>query len=367
MKTLHVEAGTHLYGGGLQVFFLVQGLQARGEEALLVCPTGSAIAAHAREHGLRVHEIAMGGDQDIGLMGRVRALIRAEKPDLVHLHSRRGSDVWGALAARLEGVPTVMSRRNDNPEPRGWFHLKYKLYDRVVAISDGIRQVLLKAGLSADKVVCVHSAVDTVRYRPHRDDMSWFGNEFHLASDVLTIAMAAQFIARKGHRTLIAALPAVIAAQPRTRVLLFGQGPELAVIKKQVERAELQQQVVFAGFRSDLERVLPCVDVMVHPAEMEGLGVALLQAAACGLPIVAGRAGGIPEIVRPGLNGELIEPGDVGALSGHLIRLLGDAALRQRYGAAGRALTLAEFSIDAMVEGNLQIYRDVCAAKRLRA
>jgi glycosyltransferase involved in cell wall biosynthesis len=367
MKTLHVEAGTHLYGGGLQVFFLVQGLQARGEEALLVCPTGSAIAAHARAHGLRVHEIAMGGDQDIGLLGRVRALIRVERPDLVHLHSRRGSDVWGALAARLEGVPTVMSRRNDNPEPRGWFHLKYKLYDRVVAISEGIRQVLLKAGLSSAKVVCVHSAVDTQRYWPHRDDIDWFRNEFELAADELTIAMAAQFIARKGHRTLIAALPAVLTAHPRTRVLLFGQGPEMAAMKKLVERANLQAQVVFAGFRSDLERVLPCTDVMVHPAEMEGLGVALLQAAACGLPIVAGRAGGIPEIVRPGLNGELIEPGDVGALSGHLIRLLGDAALRQRYGAAGRALTLAEFSIDAMVEGNLQVYREVCAARGLRA
>jgi glycosyltransferase involved in cell wall biosynthesis len=367
MKTLHVEAGTHLYGGGLQVFFLVQGLQARGEEALLVCPTGSAIAAHAREHGLRVHEIAMGGDQDIGLMGRVRALIRAEKPDLVHLHSRRGSDVWGALAARLEGVPTVMSRRNDNPEPRGWFHLKYKLYDRVVAISEGIRQVLLKAGLSPAKVVCVHSAVDTVRYRPHRDDMDWFRAEFNLAPDELTIAMAAQFIARKGHRTLIAAMPAVLAAHPRTRVLLFGQGPEMAAMKKLVERANLQAQVAFTGFRSDLERVLPCIDVMVHPAEMEGLGVALLQAAACGLPIVAGRAGGIPEIVRPGLNGELIDPGDVSVLSGHLIRLLGDASLRQRYGAAGRALTLAEFSIDAMVEGNLQVYREVRAAQGLRA
>lgn len=367
MKTLHVEAGTHLYGGGLQVFFLVQGLQTRGEEALLVCPTGSAIAAQARAHGLRVHEIAMGGDQDIGLIGRVRALIRTERPDLVHLHSRRGSDVWGALAARLEGVPTVMSRRNDNPEPRGWFNLKYKLYDRVVAISDGIRQVLLGAGLSPDKVVCVHSAVDTERYRPHRDDIDWFRDEFELAPDELTIAMAAQFIARKGHRTLIAALPAVIAVHPRTRVLLFGQGPEMAAMKKLVRRAALQQHVVFAGFRSDLERVLPCIDLMVHPAEMEGLGVALLQAAACGLPIVAGRAGGIPEIVRPGLNGELIEPGDVGALSGHLIRLLGDAALRQRYGAAGRALTLAEFSIDAMVEGNLQVYREVYAAEGSRA
>jgi len=105
----------------------------------------------------------------------------------------------------------------------------------------------------------------------------------------------------------------------------------------------------------------------VHPAEMEGLGVALLQAAACGLPIVAGRAGGIPEIVRPGINGELIEPGDVDALSGHLIRLLGDAPLRHRYGVAGRALTLAEFSVDAMVEGNLQAYQQVFAAKGLRA
>jgi len=367
MKTLHVEAGTHLYGGGLQVFFLVQGLQARGEEAVLACPTGSAIAAQARNHGLQVREIAMGGDQDIGLIGRVRSLIRAERPDLVHLHSRRGSDVWGALAARLEGIPTVMSRRNDNPEPRGWFHLKYKLYDRVVAISEGIRQVLLDAGLAPDKVACVHSAVDTVRYRPHCDDMDWFRDEFELACDELTIAMAAQFITRKGHRTLIAALPAVLAARPRTRLLLFGQGPEMAAMQKLVQGADLQRQVLFAGFRSDLDRVLPCVDVMAHPAEMEGLGVALLQAAACGIPIVAGRAGGIPEIVRPGINGELIEPGDVGALSGHLIRLLGDAALRRRYGAAGRALTLAEFSVDAMVEGNLQVYREVCAARGLRA
>lgn len=364
MKTLHVEAGTHLYGGALQVFFLLQGLQARGEEALLVCPIGSAIAAEAHAQGLRVHETAMGGDLDIGLVGRLRALIRAEQPELVHLHSRRGSDVWGALAARLEGVPTVMSRRVDNAEPRGWFHLKYTLYDRVIAISDGIRQVLLSAGLSPRKVVCVHSAVDTLRYRPCRDELAWFRHEFKLSPDELTVAMAAQFIARKGHRTLIAALPQVLAAHPRTRVLLFGQGPERAAIEALVKQANLQAQVMFTGFRTDLERVLPCIDVMAHPAEMEGLGVALLQAAACGVPIVAGRAGGIPEIVRPGVNGELVEPGDADALAVHLIRLLGDAALRQRYGVAGRALAEAEFSVDAMVEGNLRVYRQVLAATR---
>lgn len=90
---------------------------------------------------------------------------------------------------------------------------------------------------------------------------------------------------------------------------------------------------------------------------MEGLGVSLLQAAACGVPLVAGRAGGIPEIVQPGLNGELITPGDVAALAGHLQRLLGDAGLRARYGSAGRTWVEAHFSIDAMVDGNLAVYQ----------
>lgn len=356
MKSLHVEAGRHLYGGALQVVFLLQGLKARGDEAVLVCPRGSAIAEAARAHAARVHEIEMKGDLDLGMVGRLRRLIRAERPELVHLHSRRGSDLWGGIAARCEGVPAVLSRRVDNPEPRWWVAAKYRLYERVIAISEGIRQVLLAEGLGAKRVVCVHSAVDTERYRPGRRDMDWFRAEFGLATDEPTVAMAAQFIPRKGHRTLLAALPAVLAAQPRTRVLLFGQGPELEAMRRLAAESGHGERVLFAGFRHDLERVLPCIDVLAHPAEMEGLGVALLQAAACGVPIVAARAGGIPEVVRGGLNGELVEPGDAAALAERLRRLLGDAELRLRYGHAGRKLALREFSLDAMVQGNRAVY-----------
>ena len=111
----------------------------------------------------------------------------------------------------------------------------------------------------------------------------------------MTLAMIAQFIPRKGHRVLIEALPAIVARHPNVRVLLFGRGAEQAAIRRAVAaRPELASRVAFAGFRDDLHRVLPCIDVVVHPASMEGLGVALLQAAACGVPIVAGRAGGIP-------------------------------------------------------------------------
>lgn len=125
----------------------------------------------------------------------------------------------------------------------------------------------------------------------------------------------------------------------------------------------LQAQVHFAGFRNDLDRVVPGLDLLVHPAATEGLGVALLQAAACGVPIVASRTGGIPEIVRPGRTGELVPPGDAAALSAALLRMLRDAALRRRYGAEARQWALAEFSAASMVEGNLAVYEEVIAAR----
>ena len=118
MKVLHVEAGMHLYGGALQVVFLLRGLKAQGVACVLACPTGSAIAAEAAPHA-RVVQMTMKGDADVALTGRLRKLIREVQPDVVHLHSRRGSDLWGALAARLEGVPVVLSRRCPRPPAGG--------------------------------------------------------------------------------------------------------------------------------------------------------------------------------------------------------------------------------------------------------
>ena len=363
MRVLHVEAGMHLYGGALQVVFLMRGLKARGVESVLACPSGSAIASEAAPHA-RVVEMTMRGDADVGLTGRLRRLIREVQPDVVHLHSRRGSDVWGALAGRLEGVPVVLSRRVDNPERRWVVNLKYRLYHEVVTISDGIRQVLLSEGVPSAKVHCVLSAVDTERYQPDRSHVAWFRETFGVQEGELTIGMVAQFIARKGHVTLLDALPTVVARHPALKVLLFGQGPLHAEIHARVQADPLlAKHVRLPGFRKDLDRVLPCLDVLAHPAHMEGLGVSLLQAAACGVPLVGGRAGGIPEIIQPGLTGELITPGDTAALAHELGKLLASAELRARYGQAGRQWVLEHFSVDAMVEGNLGVYRRAMARR----
>ena len=355
-KVLHVETGPHLYGGALQVFYLLGGLQKAGWQNILVCTKGSDIARAA--HGVvdRVYEAPMSGDLDVAFVSRLRRIIKEERPDLVHLHSRRGADLLGGIAARLSSVPVILTRRVDNPEPKWWVALKYRLYDQIVTISEGIRAVLVSEGVPAHRIECVHSAVDIERYKPNCD-LQWFRNEFGLSEENKAVGMIAQLILRKGHRYVFEAIPAICETHPETRFLLFGKGPLEQELKEQCQRHGLEKYVQFVGFRDDLDRVLPCLNVVAHPADMEGLGVSLLQASACGVPIVATPAGGIPEIVRDGENGYLVPKADVNGIADRLAQLLSDEALAARMGQAGREIVEQNFSVKAMVDGNIRVYQ----------
>ena len=137
-------------------------------------------------------------------------------------------------------------------------------------------------------------------------------DEFGLTDDALLLGVAAQLIPRKGHDVLLAAMPAILAEQPRARLLLFGRGPQRDALQHRCDELGLREQVIFAGLRDDMPRVLPSLHLLLHPARMEGLGVALLEAADCGVAIVASAVGGIPEVVRDGVNGRLVPPDDRG-------------------------------------------------------
>ena len=355
VKILHIEAGRFLYGGAQQVSWLTHGLAAKGVQNVLVCPEDGAIQ-HAVAEGTRVHAIPMKGDLDVGLVLRLLSLIRAEAPDLIHIHSRRGADIFGGIAARIAGVPCVLSRRVDNVEPRWWAPLKYRLYDRVIVISEAIGRVLVECGVDARSITAVRSAVDSDSYNLPIE-RSWFQEEFSLPSDEMTFGIVAQLIPRKGHRYLLEVLPELLVAYPNLHVLIFGQGPLESELTQAVEQPDFDGRVQMVGFRNDLRRVMPNLYAVIHPAEKEGLGVALLQASACAVPVVAARAGGIPEIVRHDENGLTFDVGDVGTLKQHLAHLLSDRGLRDRLGVEGRRLATSAFSIDAMVEGNLAVYK----------
>ena len=354
---VHLETGRHLYGGARQVLMLTAGLRDSGIESTLVCPDDSELVSAVPE-GVTVHPMPMAGDLDAGFAYRFSRYLRDVRPDLVHVHSRRGADLWGGLGAKWAKVPAVLSRRVDNVEPALLAPLKYGRYERVIGISNGIVEVLREQGVDSDRLRLVRSAIDAATCEP-RWERAQFRDAFGLDDSHVAVVCVAQFIPRKGHRLLLEAWPEVSSACREARLLLFGRGPELAALEHDVRDSVSGATVHFAGFRSDLRDFLGCADLLVHPAEREGLGIALLEAQAAGVPVVAMRAGGMPEAVADGESGALVNPGDSRELARRMIRLLRDAELRQQLGAGGRRHVAEHFSPAAMVSGNLGVYREV--------
>ena len=362
MKVLHIESGKNLYGGAQQVFFLLKNLPEYGVESVLMCDPRSAIRSACELEGIPTCPVPIAGDLDLSLPFKIRKLCKQIRPDVVHIHSRRGVDFWGGWVANRLGIPGILSRRVDNPEPRWIVKRKYAMYDRVVTISDGIRQVLLSEGLDENKITLVRSAVDFSSF-PDPISRDVFLQRFGLSDDNLVIGCAAQLIERKGHRFLIDALPDVASQFPQLSVLLFGKGSQEKALKQQVTRLGLDKIVSFPGFVDDIKSIYPHLDILVHPALMEGLGVALIEASYCKLPIIAARAGGIPEIVHDQETGILTEPGQSEPIKNALLSLLGDNHLRHEMGDKAHVLARDTFSVAPMVEGNHRVYQTVLQKK----
>jgi glycosyltransferase involved in cell wall biosynthesis len=253
----------------------------------------------------------------------------------------------------------VLTRRVDNPEPRWVVPVKYRLYDQVIAISEAIGQVLATAGVPREKIVIVPSAVAApARVYTRAEARRRLG----VPETAFVAGMAAQFIERKGHRVLLDALARLTGDCPGLRVVLFGRGPLEPEIQADVARRGLEDVVAFAGFREDFEALLPGLDLLVHPALAEGLGVAVLQAARAGIPVVAAAAGGLAEIVEHGRTGWLVAPGDSGSLAEAIRSVVADPAGAQQRARKGVARIQARFSVPAMVAGNLAVYRDLLPA-----
>jgi lipopolysaccharide heptosyltransferase I len=366
LKTLHVETGMHSLGGPAQVVYLMTGLKERGHTAVLVCPTGSSVARHARSAGLEVITVPLFTDLDFTFVLRLWKIIKRVKPDIVHLHSRRGADIMGGLAARLAHVPIViLSRRIDNPIRRGLISsLKYgRLCDHIIAVSNGVVSALVKGGVNPQKITCVHSVIDAKRYQKKGSEDK-VRAEFGIDENTNVVSIISQLIERKGHRFLFQAAPRILERFPNTVFLVLGEGKLEGSLRKLVASLGIQDKVIFAGFRNDIGELLSITTVLVHPATMEGFANCVLQAMAAEVPVVVTAVGGMPEAVRDNVNGILIPPRDPDAIADAVIKLLGDPGLRQRMGAEGRRIAEQQFSVDTMVEGVLAVYFEVLRARK---
>ena len=358
MKIVHVETGRHFYGGAQQVIWLIKGLAVRGIDNILICPPGSGIDIAARKAGIPVRNLECAGDLDFRFAWRLRQMVNGEKPDVVHCHSRRGSDFLGGQALALTRIPAVLSRRVDNAES-GWIaKLRYWPFRKVIAISEHVARVLAEAGLDLVRLETIRSAVDvdSVNLEP---DCEAFRKEFEIDDGDFVVAMVSQFIPRKGHRFLFDVIPNLRDTYPNIRVLLFGGGPGEEDLRALAMRLNLFGTLQFVGFREDIDDYFACIDLLVHPATNEGLGVAMLKAASARVPVLAFDTAGAREAVVHGKTGILVPPADVAMLQKAIAVMIDETEMRGEFGGAGRQRMEDEFAVETMVERHVELYESV--------
>ena len=363
LKTLHIDGERTWRGGEQQALNLAAGLRDRGHGVVVACQPGSPMAERSRAAGLRCAEIRMRSEVDPVAVARLARLMRRESFDIIHMHTSHAHTL-GCLAARLAGGPLcVVSRRVDFDIRRGMLSgWKYRHgVDRYIAISAAVRQVMIDGGVDAGRISVVHSGIDLARF--DGVDAAGLAEEFGLPASTVKIGNVAAMADHKGQRYLIEAVPLVAAEEPDTKFFIVGDGELKDDLRERAERLGVTDRIIFTGFRRDVPRLLAYFDVFVMSSHMEGLCTSVMDALAMSKPVVASRAGGIPEIVEHERNGLLVPPKDPPALAAAIVRMIRDTELRHRLSGAARGRIERHFSADAMVEGTLGAYRELMAER----
>jgi glycosyltransferase involved in cell wall biosynthesis len=356
LRVAHLGTQTGWRGGEQQQAWLAAGLQERGHACLVICNAKGEMARRAPKLGLKTVPIPVRGEIGVRSVTRSARALREFEPHVVHLHDAHAVLI-GSLASKLARSPAlVASRRVDFRINSRW---KYTwAIDRIIAISDAVRAVLVDCGLPAEMLSVVRSGIDLSRFdRPPEREAARAA--LGLGPTDLAVGMVAALTDHKGHKFLLEAWPQVAAEHPRARLLLAGDGELEDELRGSAARLGIESSVRFLGYHDDVVGLLAALDLFVMSSHLEGLCTSLMDAMAAGLPVVATTAGGIPEVVEDGRTGVLVAPRDPGALAGALCAVLADPDRRAALGRAGRERAAASFGYDRMVDGTLEVYRQV--------
>jgi glycosyltransferase involved in cell wall biosynthesis len=345
LRLLHIDSGRDWRGGQRQVFLLAAGQRARGDEPLVVAQFDAPLVRRLRGSGLAASGLRMRGEWDLVAATRLRRLIRAWRPHLVHAHDARAHTI--ALAA-LVGMrtPLVVTRRVAFT-PRG--RLKYgRPVARFIAISNAVKRAMMDGGVPADRIDVVYSGVPApavAQPRPWRRELGW-------PEEAVLCGVVGAMTAEKGVPLLVhIAAHLSDAARARCRLLLLGGQGSGAVTLGGVPAYR-------AGFVDQIHAAMAGLDMLWHPARAEGLGTAVIDAMALGVPPVAFAVGGLTELIEPGVSGVLVPPEDVESFAREASRLILATGVRHEMALAGPARA-AHFSVERMLDGAEAVYTRV--------
>ena len=356
MKIIHTESSCGWGGQELRIIAEAQGMIGRGHDVCIAAPAESRLMAEAARRGLPSAAVPIAGRHLNGMFA-LRRFLAGGRADIVNSHS--STDTWLAALALLTlpgAPPLVRTRHVSAPIPRNaptrWLYRRATAH--VVTTGGQLReQVLRETGLEPVRVTSVRTGIDLARFAP--GDRMAARARLGLSQEAFIVGIVATLRSWKGHRDLVDAVAS--AADPRLVLAMVGDGPGADNLRAQVKALALGARVLMPGNQDDVVPWLQALDVFALPSYAnEGVPQAIMQAMACGIPVVTTPVGSIGEIVRDGETGLMVPARDVARLRDAVLQLRDDAPLRERLARAGLEFARENFSDAVMLDEMQRIF-----------
>ena len=342
-----------VYGAERATLDLAAGLAREGVRVVLILIrelrlgiAHSALDASARATGLDVQVVETAGRFSLRLVRDIRRVLVGRGADILHTVGYK-ADVHGMLAtgSRIPQVSTVhgwLFRSDAKERCYGWINVQALRRCRsVVVLSRYYEDLLRRRGVRVERIPSGLDPADFPQESSHHG--------------TFTVGLMGRFSEEKNHAMLLNAVKRVVESRVTVDVLLAGDGPLRPSVEAEIARLDLRHIVRLKGYVAR-EDFLGSIDVLILCSHMENLPYSVMEAMASGLPVIATRVGGLPDLVVDGETGFLVESNDAAALADRISKLAADRALRQRMGQAGRRKIEAEFLAGASVKSHLDLY-----------
>ncbi|MFZ5639602.1 MAG: glycosyltransferase family 4 protein [Bacillota bacterium] len=314
--------------------------------------------------------------QDLKCVYELNRLIKREKFDIVHCHGSKAGLV-GRVAAWLAGTQVVIATVHNFVVYDEVSFLKRTVFTRgekflgrrtsgIITVSRALKEELAdKFGVPGRKITAIYNGVDFTRFNKE-PDLTGLREALEIREGGAVVGTVARMAPQKGLSYFIEAIAILIREGSAGNFIIVGDGPLRPGLEDLARRLGISGRVIFPGFQPDILPFLKLFDVFVVPSVAEGLSITTIEAMAAGKAVIASNVGGLPELVKPGLNGLLVPPRDAGALAQAIKTLTGQPELYKKMGLAGQNMVTSEFSIDTMMSKTVDFYRSCLAGNRVK-
>jgi glycosyltransferase involved in cell wall biosynthesis len=370
-RILYVHGIEAIGGAERDLIALLKTLDRHQWEPHVVCPgTGPfreqlhaiAVPTHALSFPPWRKPLAVFQRRSAGL--HLGALVNQLDPAMIHVN-----DFWwvphtvSAISSRRSNPVPIVAHVRQEIEPAKVQRYGLDRVEAVIAMSRQIEQSLIAGGVSASKVRTLYSGIDLSDKQPMHDGQA-IRQMIGIPNGAVLLGTVANLFPRKGYEVMLRALPAIVRAVPTVHYVIVGSDDDDHAdrLKRLAHELKIADRVHIVGFQDPVQPFLASLDLYVHPALMEGFGIAVVEAMAMGKAVVATTTGGLPEVVAQGETGLLVPPGDVESLTATVVSLLQDRVRREQMGHCGRARAHERFSLDAFVAQVEHLYDEVMGA-----